>query len=429
MSCQAFPVRHLDGTMKNKESIKPTIDMTLITSKIEKMKTFKPTTINTAGFFILAIAALAIYGCNSSSGNSGGYQQPVQLLPVIAVSRMPATTYQEFSASLEGSKDVEIRPQVDGYLDKIYVDEGTYVKKGQLLFQINARPYIEQVNTARAGLSAAKANLVNAEINVSKIAPLVKNNVVSDVQLKTAEAAYDAAKANVSQAQAMVESASINVGYTLIKAPVDGYVGRIPLKTGSLVGLTTPQALTVISDIKEIYTYFSLSENDFLRFKNQFEGNTIEEKIKKMPSVELVLPDGSIYSQKGKVQLVAGQFDNSVGAISFRAAFPNPDRLLRSGNTGKVRIPQLLKEALVIPREATFEIQDKVFVFALADSNKVQSKPIVISGKTANYYFVESGLTTGEKIVFAGTGNLQDGMVIQPQAMSADSLLKVKPLE
>jgi membrane fusion protein (multidrug efflux system) len=154
----------------------------------------------------------------------------------------------------------------------------------------------------------------------------------------------------------------------------------------------------------------------------------MEEKIEKMPPVELVLPDGSIYSQKGKVQLVAGQFDNSVGAISFRAAFPNAERLLRSGNTGKVRLAQLLNNALLVPREATFEIQDKVFVFVLGDSNKVASKPIVISGKTANYYFVESGVQAGEKIVFAGTGNLRDGMAIQPQLISADSLLKLKPL-
>lgn len=405
-----------------------TDQMNLFKTKTKIMQTIKPTVLKKAGLFNIVIAALVLYSCNSSSGNSGGYQQPVPSLPVVAVNNMSATTYHEFSASLEGSKDIEIRPQVEGYLDKIYVDEGAYVKKGQSLFHINDRPYREQLNNARAGLAAAKANLSNAQINVSKLTPLVENNVVSDVQLKTAQSAYNAAAANVSQAEATVEAAEINIGYALIKAPVDGYVGRIPFKTGSLVGLTTVQALTVISDIKEIYTYFSLSENDFLRFKNQFEGNTIEEKIKKMPPVELVLPDGSTYSQKGKVQLVAGQFDNSVGAISFRAAFPNPDRLLRSGNTGKIRIPQLHKEALVVPREATFEIQDKIFVFALGDSNKVQSKPIVISGKTANYYFAESGVKAGEKIVFAGTGNLQDGMVIQPQAISADSLLKVKPL-
>ena len=402
--------------------------MTFLKRKTENMKIIKPTAVNKNSVFFIAIAALVLYSCNSSSGNSGGYQQPVPSLPVITVNSMPATTHQEFSASLEGSKDIEIRPQVDGYLDKIYVDEGAYVKKGQSLFHINDRPYSEQLNTAKAALAAAKANLVTAEINVSKIAPLVQNNVVSDVQLKTAQAAYDAAKANVGQAQAMVENASISLGYTLIKAPVDGYIGRIPLKTGSLVGLTTTVALTVISEINEVFTYFSLSENDFQQFKNQFEGSTIEEKIKNMPPVELVLPDGSVYSQKGKVQLVAGQFDNSVGAISFRAVFPNPERLLRSGNTGKVRIPQLLKEALIVPREATFEIQDKVFVFALSDSNKVISKPIVIAGKTANYYFVDHGVRAGEKIVFAGTGNLQDGMIIHPHTISADSLLKVKPI-
>ena len=287
------------------------------------MQTIKPTfSERTLAVLLIIVAAVFFfYGCNSSAGNSNGYQQPIQSLPVVAVKSMPATTYQEFSASLEGIQDIEIRPQVDGYLDNIYVDEGAFVRKGQSLFHINDRPYSEQLNTAKAALAAAKANLVNAEINVSKITPLVKNNVVSDVQLKTAQAAYDVAKANVEQAQAMVQSASINLGYTTIKAPVDGYIGRIPHKTGSLVGLTTAEALTVVSEIKEVYAYFSLSENDFLRFKNQFEGNTIEEKIKNMPPIELVLPDGSIYSQKGKVQTVTGQFDNSVGAISFQGCF------------------------------------------------------------------------------------------------------------
>src|SRR5688572_19093627 len=195
----------------------------------------------------IVLASIFFYGCNSSAGNNGGYEQQMQTLPVITVSKLPATTYQEFAASLEGSKDIEIRPQVDGYLDRIYVDEGAYVRKGQVLFQINARPYLEQLNTAKAGLAAAKANLANAEINVSKLAPLVKNNVVSDVQLKSAQAAYDAAAASVAQSQAMVQSAQINVGYTSIKAPVDGYIGRIPHKTGSLVGMTTAEALTVVS--------------------------------------------------------------------------------------------------------------------------------------------------------------------------------------
>ena len=402
--------------------------MTLIKSKIEKMKTFKPTTINTTGLFIVAIAALATYSCNSSSGNSGGYQQPVQSLPVITVSNMPAITYQEFSASLEGSKDIEIRPQVDGYLDRIYVDEGAYVKKGQPLFHINDRPYREQLNNAKAGLAAAKANLANAQINVSKLTPLVENNVVSDVQLKTAQSTYNAAAANVSQAEAMVQSAEINIGYSLIKAPVEGYIGRIPFKTGSLVGLSTAEALTVVSEIKDVYAYFSFSENDFLLFKNQFPGKTIEEKIKQMPPVELVLADNSVYPLKGKVQTVSGQFNNSMGAISFRASFQNADGLLRSGNTGRIRIPRSVSSALIVPQEATFELQDKVFVFVLADSNKVVSTPITVTGKSGNYYLVDKGISSGQKIVYSGLDRLRDGVAIQPEKISMDSILKVKPL-
>lgn len=391
------------------------------------MQTIIPTTLKQILLSNIFIATLTLYSCNSSSGNETG-QQPAPPLQVIAVNRMSATTYQEFSASLEGSKDIEIRPQVEGYLDRIYVDEGTYVRRGQPLFQINSRPYTEQLNNAKAALAAARANLANAQINVSKLTPLVQNNIISEVQLKTAKTAYDVAAANVTQAQAMVNSAQINLGYTLIKAPVDGYVGTIPHKAGSLVGLSTAEPLTVISDIKEIYAYFSLSENDFLRFKTQFAGNTVEEKLRQMPPVDLVLPDGTVYAQKGKIKTVAGQFDNSIGAISFRASFPNAERLLRSGNTGKVRIPVVHNAILVIPQEATFEIQDKVFVFVVGDSNKVLSKPIVIEGKTGTYYFVESGLQAGDKIVFSGTGNLKDGMMINPQFISTDSLLRAKPI-
>jgi len=379
-------------------------------------------------FFCCGIATVILYACNSSSGNQGTFQQPPQSLPVITVSTMPATIYQEFSASLEGSKDIEIRPQVDGYIDKIYVDEGAHVRKGQPLFHITDRPYREQLNNAKASLSASRANLVNAEINVSKLTPLVQNNVISDVQLKTAQAAYNVAGANVAQAQAVVQNAEINLGYTLIKAPVDGYIGKIPLKTGSLVGTTTAEALTVISELKKVYAYFSLSENDFLQFKNQFPGKTVEEKIKQIPPVELVLADNSVYLQKGKVEIVSGQFDNSKGTISFRASFENTDGLLRSGNTGKIRIPRNITSALVIPQEATFELQDKVFVFALGDSNKVASKPVIIAGRSGNYYLVEKGVNAGEKIVYSGIDRLQDGVVIQPQFISMDSLLRTKPL-
>lgn len=377
---------------------------------------------------IISLVSIVLYACSSSSANDPGYQQPPQELPVVAINALPATTYQEFTASLEGSKDIEIRPQVNGYIEKIYVDEGARVKKGQPLFLINDRPYREALNNATASLNAAKANLATAEINVSKLKPLVESNIISEVQYKTAQSAYDAAKANVAQANAMVQNSRINLGYAIIKAPANGYIGRIIFKTGSLVGTSTAEPLTVLSDINKLHAYFSFSENDFIRFGNQFAGKTIEEKIKQMPEVELVLSDNSIYPKKGKVETVSGQFNNTMGAISFRATFDNTNGLIRSGTTGKIRIPRSSTSSLIVPQEATFELQDKVFVFILTDSNKVSSTPIHVNGTSGNYYLVDQGIAPGQKIVYAGLDRLQDGAVIQPQIITMDSLLKVNPL-
>lgn len=379
-------------------------------------------------FSILAsiFMGLMLQGCNTAS-SAPVTEMSLQSLPVIRLATYPVTTYKEFTASLEGTRDIEIRPQVDGYLDKIYVDEGAAVRKGQLLFHIDPRPYQEQLNNAAANLQSAKAALENADINVEKLAPLVQNNVVSPVQLKSAKAADDAAKANVTQAQSAVASARINIGFTNLTAPADGFIGKIPLKTGSLVGRSTVDALTILSETKTIHVYFSMSETDFLQFKKQIPGNTIEEKIKRLPQVDLLLSDNTIYPEKGKVEIVQGQFDKSIGTINFRATFPNTLGLLRSGNTGKIRVPQQASTSILVPQEATFETQDKIFVFTVSDSNKVTAKAIGISGRAGNFYVVASGLNRGDKIVYSGLGRLQDGMKINPQMISMDSLTKASP--
>jgi membrane fusion protein (multidrug efflux system) len=379
-------------------------------------------------FAVLVLTASFVYdSCGPAIGNVDS-SPPKQSLPVIAVKQAPATIYREYTAALEGTNEIEIRPQVDGMLARSYVDEGVYVKNGQLLFQIDDRPFKEQLHNAEAELAAAKANLTSAEIDVSRLLPLVRNNVISDVQLKSAQAVREAAEAHVARAEAMKRNAEINLGYTLIKAPVDGYIGRMPFKTGSLVGAGQPEPLTVLSEIKEVYAYFSLSEQDYLEFKNRFPGSTIEEKIRQTPPVELVLADDSVYPLQGKIETLSGQFNSTTGAITFRAVFPNPDRVLRSGNTGKVRIPRLITSALVVPQEATFELQDKILVFALVDSNKVVSTPIAVAASSGNYYLVEKGLKPGERIVYSGLDRLQDGMIIQPVPMSLDSLLQTRPL-
>jgi membrane fusion protein (multidrug efflux system) len=374
------------------------------------------------------ISAFIFHACKSKSVDAGYPQMPPQELPVITVSSVPASTYQYYTASMQGSRDIEIRPQVDGYINSIYVDEGAQVKKGQLLFKIDPQPYLEQLNNANALYMAAKASLEDAEINVNKLVPLVQNNVISEVQLKSAQAAYNVAKANVAQTSAAVQSARINLGYTSITAPASGYIGRIPYKMGSLVGRSTADPLTVLSETKDVRAYFSMSELNFQQFKDQFAGNTIEEKIKQMPPVELVLATDSVYPQKGKVELAEGQFDKTTGTINFRATFPNAQGLLRSGNTGKVRIVRNLGNSIVIPQEATFELQDKIFVYAVGDSNKVASRPITVAGTSGNYYVVQGGVNLGEKIVYTGLERLRDGAVIQPKPISMDSLLRAKPM-
>ena len=380
-------------------------------------------------FFQLAVlVSILFYSCKSKTGDTGFGQMPPQELPVITISSVPAKIYQYYTASLQGSRDIEIRPQVDGYINKIYVDEGAQVKKGQLLFKIDPQPYIEQLNNANAVYMAAKASLEDAELNVNKLGPLVQNNVISDVQLKSAQAALNVARANVAQTSAAVQSARINLGYTSITAPASGYIGRIPYKMGSLVGKSTLDPLTVLSETKDVRAYFSMSELNFQQFKDQFPGNTIEDKIKQMPPVELVLATDSVYAQKGKVELAEGQFDKTTGTINFRATFPNAQGLLRSGNTGKIRIVKNLGNSIVIPQDATFELQDKIFVYAVGDSNKVVSRPITVAGTSGNYYLVQGGVNPGEKIVYSGLDRLREGAVIQPQPISMDSLLKAKPM-
>lgn len=378
-------------------------------------------------FIVLISSIILLQNCTKAAEGSNT-APPAPELPVYTVISSPATTYQEFPTALEGKNNVEIRSQVDGYLDRIYVEEGSYVRAGQPLFKIDSRSYGEQMNMAQANLQAANANIEKARVEVDRLQPLVAAKVVSDVQLKTAKANYAAAVAAASQAKASVGSARINVGFTTITAPVSGYIGRIPYKKGSLISRTDINPLTLLSDISEIYAYFSLSELDFIAFQNKYPGASLEEKLKNMPMVELVIADNSIYPEKGKMSIVDGQFDKTTGAISVRAVFPNTSGALRTGNTGRVRMPQLISNAVVIPQESTFEIQDKTYVYVLGKDKKVTSKPIKISGKTESYYFISEGLTPGEKIVYTGIGNLKDGASIHPKPISSDSLLKAKPL-
>src|ERR1700743_941232 len=361
---------------------------------------------------ILGLIILFIYSCSTKPQTAGAPPSPS--LPVAVIATGTDTTYQEYPASVEGTVNVEVRPQVSGTLDKVFVDEGSFVSAGQPIFKINDQPYRAALNNAIASQHAAEGAIANAQLEIDKLTPLVENKVVSDYQLKSAKAAYQVAKANVEQAKANVSTAQINLGYTLIKAPVSGYIGRLLKKQGSLVAATDVEALTQLSDVHDVHVYFSLGEKDFVNFKEQYPGETLKDKLKRLPSVTLLLADNSEYAKKGKIDMIDGQFDKNTGAITIRASFANAQGLLRSGNTGKVRLSQQHNDALIIPESATFEMQDKIFVFALADSNKVKRVPITVAGKTGPNYLVKDGLKVGDQIVLSGVDHLQEGEKITP---------------
>jgi membrane fusion protein (multidrug efflux system) len=378
--------------------------------------------INSVIAILIALAAL-VFISSCSSAPAAQTAPPPPALPVQTVQTASVTTYQEYPASIEGAVNVEIRPQVSGALDRVFVDEGASVSAGQPLFKINDQPYRAALNNALATQHAAEAALVNAQLEIDKLTPLVQNKVVSDYQLKTAVAARQIAKANIEQAKATVATAKINLGYTTITAPVSGYIGRLLKKQGSLVSPQDVEALTQLSDVHNVHVYFSLGEKDFIGFKEEYAGQTLKDKLNHLPPVALLLADNSEYALKGRIDMIDGQFDKTTGAITVRASFPNAQGLLRSGNTGKIRLSLLHNNALIVPESATVEMQDKVFVFALTDSNKVKKVPITIDGKNGGNYLVKDGLKPGDEIVLSGMDHLQEGAKIVPQK-AADKVAK-----
>lgn len=374
--------------------------------------------------FFYVFLLFTLYSCSTKPPVA--VAPPPPSLPVATVVSGTQTTYQEYPASIEGTLNVEVRPQISGALEKVFVDEGAFVHAGQPIFKINDQPYRAALNNALAALHAAEASSGNAQLEVDKLTPLVAGKVVSDYQLKTAKAAFQVSKANIESAKANVSTAKINLGYTLIKAPVSGYIGRLLKKQGSLVSPQDAEALTQLSDVHNVHVYFSLGEKDFVSFKEQYPGGTLKDKLQKLPFVSLLLADGSEYGNQGKIDMIDGQFDKTTGAITVRANFANPQGLLRSGNTGKIRLSLQHSNALTVPESATIEMQDKVFVFTLADSNKVKKVPIKIVGKSGTNYLVNEGIKAGDQLVLSGIDHLQDGTVIHPEKTPAKESVVAK---
>lgn len=346
-----------------------------------------------------------------------------QPYPVFEVNTQSTTLNSDYPATIEGIQNVDIRPKVDGFIERIYVDEGAVVKKGQLLFAINAPQYEQQVRTANAAISSAEADVNAAQLQVNKTKPLVEKDIISKYELESAQLTLQSKKAMLAQAKAALVNAKVNLGYTKVTSPVDGVVGAIPFKTGSLVSGTTAQPLTTISNTAKIYAYFSLNEKQLLDFSNTYAGKTLHEQMKNIPAVGLVLADGATYAQNGKIESINSQINTNTGSVSLRATFPNPISLLKNGASASVRIPQHLKNVILIPQKSTIDLQGKKFVYVLGDSAKVINTEIQIMDiPKGKFYVVTSGLKPGDKVILEGFQSLKDGIKIKPQEQKADSV-------
>jgi membrane fusion protein (multidrug efflux system) len=333
-------------------------------------------------------------------------------LPVTTLKQQNATTSYQYLGAIEGVINVEVRPQVEGILEEIYIDEGAFVDELQPLFKINTQPYVEQLNNAKANVELESARLRNAQIEIDRLKPLVENEVIADVKLRTAESNYEIAKAALQQSRALQATAKINLDFTIIKAPVSGYISRIPKQKGNLVSKGDDQPLTVLSDIHQVYVYFSLSESDYL-FYEKMKSDTTARRLS--PNVKLIMADGKEYQHKGIVDADIGQVDRSTGSITLRAKFSNPDRLLRSGNTGKIVMEQIHPNVILIPQVATISIQDKTFIFALTKANIAQRREITIEGKSGENYIVSGkNIKAADRIVLSGFDRITEGVKVNP---------------
>jgi len=355
------------------------------------------------------LVCLSFYSCNKK-GQQGG--DMVAEYAVTTLSSSDVELKSSYPAVMKGKQDIEIRPQISGFITRLCVDEGSVVHKGQILFQIDAVQYEEAVNVARSAVNVAKANVATAGLTAENKRELAKSNVIGSYDLQLAENSLLSAKALLSQANAQFISAKKNLSYTRVTSPSNGVVGSIPFRVGSLVSPTGTTPLTTVSDISDMYAYFSMTERQLLVLTAN--GDSPKEILKKLPDVELKMIDGNLYGQTGKVETMSGVIDQSTGSVSVRAKFPNKRHMLRSGGTGSVLVPYKLNNCIVVPQNATYEVQDKKFVYIVDSKSIVKSTPVEIfqldDGKN---YVVTSGLKVGDKIVAEGVGTLRDGMQIK----------------
>lgn len=386
---------------------------------------------------LFSVAAFSLTACKKEAPKQDGPKP----FPVVSVENKNIVGYDTFPASIEGRVNNDVRAKIQGYITQVLVDEGQYVTKGQPLFRLETNILTENAAASKAGIGAAESNIAAAQaqvnaanVEVNKLKPLVQKNIISNVQLQTAQANLAQAQAGLQQAIAAKRQAvanykgvEANIDYSVIRAPISGVIGKLPLKVGSLVGPTDQVALTTISDTSEIFAYFSMNEKAYFDFLEKSVGANVPEKIKNLSMVELQLANGSIYPEKGRIEAITGSLDPTTGTIQFRVSFKNAQKLLSNGNSGTIRFPKHYDNVLVVPESATYEQQGIVYVYKV-EKDTARNTVVEVIERIDNLALIKSGVKKGEVIIAAGTGNVKPGTAVKPKKISMDSLVQsVKP--
>lgn len=344
-----------------------------------------------------------------------GAEETIQEYETMSIERQTLDIPESYSASIRGSQDVDIYPQVSGTITRVCVTEGQRVKRGETLFVIDRVPYQAALRTAKANVSAAKAKVETAKMDLESKKVLFDEQVISEYELSTARNALAMAQAELDQMSAQELDARNSLSYTEVKSPVNGVVGTLKYRTGSLVSPSMNEPLTTVSDNAVVYVYFSMNENRWRSLVREYD--TAEDAIKHMPEVKLRLNDGEIYPLVGKIASVSGIVNDMTGSVSVRCEFPNEKGELLSGSIGNVILPDVQKDVIVIPQRTANELQDKVFVYAVEgrdNSHFVKAVEIKIDKMNdGKNYVVRSGLKEGDVIIANGVGLLRDGMEIK----------------
>ena len=321
------------------------------------------------------------------------------------------TLMSEYSASIKGIQTVEVRPQVSGQITEIRIDEGATVRKGEILFVIDQLPYQIAYDIASANVKSAEAVCSTMQLALESNEKLYERRVVSEFELKTAQNSLVDAEAKLALARAEEVNARNNLSYTEVKSPVNGIASMIPYRVGALVNSNITEPLVTVSDDSNVYAYFSMTENQMLDLIQEY--GSLQQAVEEMPQVELRMSNGEIYSQKGRIDAISGTITENTGAVNLRAVFPNESHLLRNGGSGEVLIPTTYKDCMVIPQTATYEMQDKVFVYKVVDGKAVSAEIVVKPQNNGTEYIVTSGLEEGDVIIAEGAGLVREGETVE----------------